>query len=89
MARKLRVAAPDRYDEFKDALRELSGQGRIEMGKGHVVRPATATGLAEFFAELRRGPATFDCMRGPCLRDRTFSFGPRTAYRYPATSPSS
>ncbi len=48
LARKLNVA-PDRYADFRKALRTLLQQRRVEIGKNHTVRPAgqhgTATGV--------------------------------------------
>jgi ribonuclease R len=48
LARKLEVPASD-YDAFKDAIKELIRQGRLEIGKGNAVRPVkqhgTLTGI--------------------------------------------
>lgn len=43
LARKLELAS-SQYDDFKDALKELIRQGRIEIGKGNNVRPLGGRG---------------------------------------------
>jgi ribonuclease R len=43
LARKLGVPAPQ-YSEFRQALRELVHEGRVEFGKNHTVRPAAPHG---------------------------------------------
>jgi ribonuclease R len=43
LARKLGVPAPQ-YGDFRQALRELVHEGRVEFGKNHTVRPAAPHG---------------------------------------------
>src|SRR6266498_4419375 len=55
LARKLEVPAPE-YDAFKDTLKELIRQGRLEIGKGNAVRPLGAHGtLTGIFRKAQAG----------------------------------
>src|SRR5262245_28972530 len=60
LARTLEISGSD-YNDFKDALKELIRQGRIEIGKGNAVRPLGANGtLTGIF---RKAPGGFGFVR--------------------------
>jgi ribonuclease R len=55
LARKLGLPATE-YDAFKDALKELIRQGRVEIGKGNAVRPVGTHGtLTGIFRKAEAG----------------------------------
>src|SRR5438034_11306729 len=55
LARKLELPATE-YDAFKDALKELMRQGRLEIGKGNAVRPIGSRGtLTGIFRKAEAG----------------------------------
>ncbi len=55
LARKLELSNTE-YDAFKDALKELMRQGRLEIGKGNAVRPISSRGtLTGIFRKAEAG----------------------------------
>src|SRR5438067_12566837 len=55
LARKLGITAGD-YNAFRDAIKELVRQGRVEVGKGNAVRPVGAHGtLTGIFRKAEAG----------------------------------
>jgi ribonuclease R len=60
LARKLLVPV-GRYSEFRKALKDLLKQGRIELGKNHLIRPAPAHGAATGI--FRRAEAGYGFVR--------------------------
>src|SRR5271163_4079370 len=55
LARKLGVP-PDRYNEYRHALRELIKQGRVEKGKNHLIRaPRSHAAIAGIYRKAASG----------------------------------
>ncbi|HXG08822.1 MAG TPA: ribonuclease R [Gemmataceae bacterium] len=73
LARKLGVP-PKQYGDFRQALRELVRQGRVQFGRNHTVRPAPAHGtVAGIYRRTSSGlgfvrPHAIDGRAGPEIR---------------------